>query len=594
MNKNRINTKGIKLLLNFIILILLFSGTSFSQERSSSFRIISLMPDFYSFWEKAKNEPLEKRIELWNTLFEAKYAEFYRQVIYEGQQGEELNQIKAQKLKSFLGDLKEEDVKRMKEKEKQLRKLIPQALDDLKKLVQEQKREINHYIVPSLNTSSGAGRPYNGDMVVYYGLEMFGSHLSRPEDIKALVAHETFHVLQFRNAAAALREKYGNEVNLVDVIRREGPLFFAFIERMAVYAIEKLYPGVPRPGLIEKYVPLYQKNFNLYTKEFLNDLKEFDYQKYKKYFIDPSDDPLIPDKFGYWLGYKIVESLTKEFTTEEMMKWQPEKISQTVMKEINTILGAGGEAFDRPGLGNPEVHKLTENVYAITDLYHSAGKGAGVNAGIIFTPKSIVFIDSGMTIASAEYLWKTASEKAKGNENIDLILTHHHSDHVFGMRIFKEKGARVIAHRGVEEQLKDDKGYYKRFIIESSHMSPEEGDRIFGDVILSMPDQMIDQDTTLKIDDEEIQLLVTPGHVQDAICVYHPKSRTLFAGDTVYEGMNLTTRFGGPPQWKIWISQLERLKQLDIDTIVPGHGQLCSKPELERNIAYLKSLLGEK
>jgi uncharacterized protein YjaZ len=341
MNKNRIKTKGIRLFLNFIILILLISGTSFSQEPSSSFRIISLMPDFYSFWEKAKDEPLEKRIELWNTLFEARHAEFYKQVIYEGQKGEELNQIKAQKLKSFLGDLKEEDVKRMKEKEKQLRKIIPQALDDLKKLVQEQKREINHYIIPSLITSNGAGRPYSGDIIVYYGLEMFGSHLSRPDDIKALVAHETFHVFQFRNTAAVLREKYGNEVNLNAVIRGEGPLFFAFIEGMAVYAIEKLYPGVPRPGFIEKYVPLYQKNFNLYTKELLNDLKDFDYQKYKKYFIDPSDDPLIPDKFGYWLGYKIVESLTKEFTIEEMMKWPPEKISQTTIQEINKTLEAG-------------------------------------------------------------------------------------------------------------------------------------------------------------------------------------------------------------------------------------------------------------
>jgi glyoxylase-like metal-dependent hydrolase (beta-lactamase superfamily II)/uncharacterized protein YjaZ len=591
MNKLLAKNRAIKLQLCFSFLILLMAGTSFSQEPSSTFRIISLMPDFYSFWEKAKDEPLENKIKLWNTLFEAKHAEFYRQVIYEGQQGEELNQIKAQKLKSFLGNLKEEDVERMEEKEKQLRKIIPQALDDLKKLVPEQKREINYYIIPSLNTSNGAGRPYNRDIIVYFGLEMFGSHLSRPEDIKALVAHETFHVFHFRNMAAALWEKYGNEVNLAAVIRGEGPLFFAFIEGMAVYTVEKLYPGVPRPGLIEDYVPQYQENFSLYTKEFLKDLKDFDYQKYKKYFSDPSDDPLIPDKFGYWLGYKIVQSLTKEFTIEEMMKWPPEKISQMAMQEINKILEAGEEALGRPGLGKPEVHKLTENVWAVTNLYHSAGKDAGVNAGIILTPKSIVFIDAGMTIASAEYLWKIASERSKGSENIDLILTHHHADHVFGMRVFKEKGAKVIAHRGVGEWLKDDKGQYKRFIIERSNMSPEEGDRIFGDVILSVPDQVIDQDTNLKIDGEEIQLLVTPGHVQDEICVYHPKSRTLFAGDTVYEGMPLNTRFGGPQEWKVWISQLERLKQLDIDNIVPGHGELCSKSELERNIAYLKSLL---
>lgn len=306
---------------------------------------------------------------------------------------------------------------------------------------------------------------------------------------------------------------------------------------------------------------------------------------------------LMPDFYSFWETAKNeplekrIESLTKEFTTKEMMKWPPEKISQMAMQEINKILEAGEEALSRPGLGTPEVHKIKEDVCAITNLYHSAGKDAGVNAGIIFTTKSIVFIDSGMTIASAEYLWKIASERAKGNENIYLILTHHHSDHVFGMRVLKEKRAKVIAHRGVGEQLKDDGGRYKRFIIERSQLSPEEGDRIFGDVILSMPDQVIDRDTTLMIDNEEIQLLVTPGHVQDEICVYHPKSRTLLAGDAVYEGMNLTTRFGGPAEWKAWIFQLERLKLLDFDTLVPGHGKLCSKQELDRNISYLKGLL---
>jgi len=51
------------------------------------------------------------------------------------------------------------------------------------------------------------------------------------------------------------------------------------------------------------------------------------------------------------------------------------------------------------GLGDPKVHRITDNVYAITGFYHTTGRGFGVNAGIIFTAKSVVFIDSGMTIS---------------------------------------------------------------------------------------------------------------------------------------------------------------------------------------------------
>jgi len=253
------------------------------------------------------------------------------------------------------------------------------------------------------------------------------------------------------------------------------------------------------------------------------------------------------------------------------------------------------ETPEKPGLGNPEVHRLQEDVFAVTGLYHSSGGGFGTNAGIIFTKKSVIFIDSGMSIASGEFLWKTAQEKMKGNENLYLILTHHHSDHVFGMRVMEEKGTQVIAHKLVEGWfVRMDGEQYKRFLVERSGWSKEQGDLIFGDVVLSQPDVLIEKDTVLNIDGEEVHVLVTPGHVPDELSVYHPGSRTLFAGDTIYEGSPLTTRFGGPAEWKLWISHLERFKKLDIAIIIPGHGKLCSREEIDRNISYLKEVLAKK
>ncbi len=240
---------------------------------------------------------------------------------------------------------------------------------------------------------------------------------------------------------------------------------------------------------------------------------------------------------------------------------------------------------------NPRVHKINDKVYAITGLYHDGGSGDGVNAGIIFTEKSIIFIDSGMTISSAEFLWKTASERMKNPKEIYLILTHHHSDHVFGMKVFKERGSKVIAHEKIREVLEDDKGFYKNFMRKKNNWGTKEADIIFGDVLLSLPDQLITEDKVLNIDGEEIYLLVVPGHVSDEISVYHPKSKTLFAGDAVYEGRPPTTRFGNKKEWKAWIDQLERLKKLDIKIICPGHGELCFKKEIEKNIGHLKALL---
>ncbi len=250
------------------------------------------------------------------------------------------------------------------------------------------------------------------------------------------------------------------------------------------------------------------------------------------------------------------------------------------------------EGFE--GLGNPKVFRLAENVFAVEHLYHSKGPLAGVNAGIILTAESVIFIDSGMSIASAEYLWRLAQKKMTGQKKIYLILTHSHSDHVFGMQFFRDKGAEVIGHRLTAEHLKDDNGRYLRFIIEMDRITPEEGTKRYGHVVLSEPDRYIDQDTCLTIDGEDVRIFVTPGHTPDSICIYYPRSKTLFAGDTVYEGMDPTTRFGGPKEWKEWITHLERLKKLDIQTVVPGHGKISGIWILDQNISFLKQELEKR
>jgi len=240
------------------------------------------------------------------------------------------------------------------------------------------------------------------------------------------------------------------------------------------------------------------------------------------------------------------------------------------------------------GLGNPAVRRLGKNVFAVEHLYHSRGPLAGVNAGIILTSESVVFIDSGMAVASAEYLWRLALKKMTNQKKIYLILTHSHSDHVFGMGVMKDRGAEVIGHKQTAEHLEDDNGEYFRFIVDKDRITAEEGINRYGRVSLSAPDRYIGKDTRLVIDGEEIRLLVTPGHTPDSICVYHPESGTLFAGDSVYEGMDPATRFGGPKEWKEWISHLERLKRLDIQTVVPGHGKIGGIWLLDQNIFFLK------
>ncbi|MHA2352157.1 MAG: MBL fold metallo-hydrolase [Candidatus Thorarchaeota archaeon] len=234
-------------------------------------------------------------------------------------------------------------------------------------------------------------------------------------------------------------------------------------------------------------------------------------------------------------------------------------------------------------MGNPEVQEIAPGVFVITKLVHFFAK-IGVNAGIIHTPESVIFIDSGMSAFSGAYLWNLAKERMKGDEDLYLILTHKDTDHCFGMNEIRKHGATVIAHEHTAEIIHAERDLSKNPIAERVRKKYHPED-VLGEVILSRPEQTITRDTTLDLGDE-IQLLSIPGHTPGDIAVYHPRSKVLFAGDAVLEGMDPYVR-PDSINLKTWIRNLERLKELDIEWILPGHGDLSPPDIIDSNILFL-------
>ncbi|MFX1580349.1 MAG: MBL fold metallo-hydrolase [Promethearchaeota archaeon] len=235
------------------------------------------------------------------------------------------------------------------------------------------------------------------------------------------------------------------------------------------------------------------------------------------------------------------------------------------------------------GVGNPKVEEVAPGVITVTRLVHFFAD-IGVNAGIIITSDSIIFIDSGMSAYSGAYLWNLAKERMDRPKAVYLILTHKDTDHCFGMNEIRKHGAKVISHAYTAEYIDANHDISNNPIAKRVRTEYHQED-VLGEVILSRPEQTITQDTTINFGDE-IRILSVPGHTPGDIAVYHPKSKVLFAGDAVLEGMDPYIR-PDSITLETWIRNLERLKELDIEWILPGHGAL-SKPDLiDSNIVYL-------
>jgi glyoxylase-like metal-dependent hydrolase (beta-lactamase superfamily II) len=56
--------------------------------------------------------------------------------------------------------------------------------------------------------------------------------------------------------------------------------------------------------------------------------------------------------------------------------------------------------------------------------------------------------------------------------------------------------------------------------------------------------------------------------------VHFPDDRLIFTGDLVFNGRHPTMQYA---QSKAWLTALNRLRKMAVDTIVPGHGPVADK-----------------
>jgi cyclase len=91
-------------------------------------------------------------------------------------------------------------------------------------------------------------------------------------------------------------------------------------------------------------------------------------------------------------------------------------------------------------------------------------------------------------------------------------------------------------------------------------------------------------DVTLKVGDRTFHLLHTPGHTPGQVAVYVPEERTVFTGDTIFSECTTWLMTSDVDQW---IAALDRIRALDIEFVVPGHGPVQPKSYLARQRAFL-------
>ncbi len=238
------------------------------------------------------------------------------------------------------------------------------------------------------------------------------------------------------------------------------------------------------------------------------------------------------------------------------------------------------------------LQEVGPNTYAY--LQHDGSWGIS-NAGFLAGDDGLLVIDATMVAAMAEaFIQEIRRISFKPFRH--LINTHSHPDHTGGNRLFT--GAEIISHRICREEMAGTWSRPPAGGLPGGPMSlmPRTPalERMF-EMVANDPDRHIplpnvtyEDSLTLHYGETEVQLLYYgPAHTFGDTLVYFPQSKVLFAGDVAffYSMPLVGGKVGG------WLEVIDRIKDLDVELIVPGHGPAGGEQELEDEREYFEFVM---
>jgi len=261
-------------------------------------------------------------------------------------------------------------------------------------------------------------------------------------------------------------------------------------------------------------------------------------------------------------------------------------LSSLLIFNLSLFLQSFALAEDAESSVHMHFQKISEHVYYVQGEAGVATDNEGFisNASAIVTDEGIVVVDTLGTPSLA----KLFLEKIRAISElpvVTVIVTHYHADHIYGLQVFKEQGARIIAPAGFREYL-DSPIAMERLEERRFTLDPWVNENTY----LVEPDEVIDGNTQFKLGDVDFELnYLGSAHSDGDLSVLIKPDQVLISGDLIFEGR---VPFTGSADTAHWLALLQSLDNTDLVALVPGHGPVGDDPNaaIELTSRYLQAV----
>jgi len=226
------------------------------------------------------------------------------------------------------------------------------------------------------------------------------------------------------------------------------------------------------------------------------------------------------------------------------------------------------------------------------------------NAGLIVADAAdavgggTLLVDTLYDLELTERMLRAMRRAVPAAARIDtLVNTHANGDHCYGNQLVGD--ARIIASERTASEMTELPPAAMAALVEQAPAMGEVGAFFlecfgafdFQGIELRLPAQTFSDELELRVGERELRLIeVGPAHTRGDTLVHVPAERVLFSGDILFSQAH-PIAWAGPVS--NWIAACERILELDVEVIVPGHGPLAGAPEVRELKAYFDYLYAE-
>ncbi|TCP55032.1 cyclase [Tamaricihabitans halophyticus] len=212
----------------------------------------------------------------------------------------------------------------------------------------------------------------------------------------------------------------------------------------------------------------------------------------------------------------------------------------------------------------PELIEVAPGVYG---YIQPDGSWMVNNTGIITDADgSYLLVDTTSTEQRNRALLATVAEISTRSPRA-LVNTHHHGDHTYGNWLMPAHTP-IIGHVTCREDV-----LAAGLAAAELLTGPD-----YGHVELRPPDLTFTDTMTMHLAERQVDLIhVGPAHTRSDVLVWLAEQRTLFAGDLAFAGGQpflVEGSVAGYPR------ALARIRELEPDVLIPGHGPVCRGDEV--------------